>query len=374
MPEQSTATNFSAQAAEWLAQADRHIRGGNPGAAEALLKQAIETHPELDPAYHTLGLIAFETGNLAQAAELIGAAVSLRPTNALYHRNWGELLRRLGRFDEAVKEGQYACQLAPQDVDSHFNLGLALANQGVWPDAISAYQRALSLTPDHGLAWNNLGVAQERCGQRNEAVHSYRQAVQLNPQHVEAQFNLGVMHRQAGRLSEANECFRLVEEMAPGFSRENGVTAHRPIESTFPPQSSVRDTHTPKGRGVFVERFVRAGELVETAPVILLHVPYQTLPEEIKSYVFNWGKLCGIGSANALALGYGSLFNHDNPANLRYEADPANLALRFIATRDITTGEELTINYNAPHGTDENNSANWFDRMNIKPIVSSSPQ
>lgn len=56
------------------------------------------------------------------------------------------------------------------------------------------------------------------------------------------------------------------------------------------------------------------------------------------------------GSAHAVALGYGSLFNHDNPASLRYEADPGNLSLRFIATRDIAAGEELTINYNAPQG------------------------
>ena len=362
------------QADEFMAMADCLMQQGNTAEAEVVLRRAIEALPELDPAYHALGLMAFGAGDLDSAIDLVGKAASLCPSNALYHRNRGELCRRLGRFDEAVMAGQRASELAPQDVDAHFNLGLALSDRGDWPEAIASYHRALALRPDHGLTWNNMGVAQERCGQRTEAMQSYTRATQLNPGHVEAQFNLGVIYKQAGRLSEADHCFRLVQEMAPGFAEQKGLAAESHVAPILPPKVSMRDTRSARGRGVFAERNFMADELVETAPVVLLHIDYQALPDEIKSYVFNWGKLCGLGSAQALALGYGSLFNHDNPANLRYEADPANLALRFIAVRDISAGDELTINYNSPFGTDDKSNDGWFARMNIKPSVSSSSQ
>ena len=358
------------QAAECLLMAERLVCEDRRAEAEAVLMQAIEAFPKLDPAYHALGLMAFAAGNLERAVALVGQAVSICPASALYHRNLGELCRRLGRLDEAVAGGLRACELAPQDVDAHFNLGLALADRGEWEQAMASYQRALALRPDHGLTWNNLGVALERSGQRTEAMHAYLKATQLNPEHVEALLNLAVIYKQAGRLNDASDCFQRVQKLAPGFAETMGVATETRVAEVRPPRVSMRDTGSARGRGVFAERGFLAGDLVETAPVILLHTDYPALPEEIKNYVFNWGKLCGLGSAHAVALGYGSLFNHDNPANLRYEADPANLALRFVATRDITTGEELTINYDAPQGSYAGGDADWFARMRLAPIVS----
>jgi hypothetical protein len=76
-----------------------------------------------------------------------------------------------------------------------------------------------------------------------------------------------------------------------------------------------------------------------------------------------------VGSAHALALGYGSLYNHANPAALRYVPDPENLALAMFATRGVKAGEELTINYNAPSGLESVDDSLWFGRMNIAQII-----
>ena len=50
-------------------------------------------------------------------------------------------------------------------------------------------------------------------------------------------------------------------------------------------------------------------------------------------------------STLALALGYGSLYNHSYQPNARYDDQPAG-AMTFTALRDIRAGEEITINYN----------------------------
>jgi len=355
---------------EMLALAERLNLDGKTNEAETVLQDLIETSPELDPAYHLLGLIAYEAGNLALALELISKAVEIDPLNGLYQRNQGELYRRLGRLDEAIASGRRASEMLPLDVDTHYNLGLAFFDRGAWSEAIDAFKRVLMLKANHGLALNNLGAALVRCGNRTEAMPYFLKATQSNPDHLEALLNLAVLYRQEGRLNEARRCIERVELLAPGSAAKQSITLDTAVHPIAPPMVSIRDTGSAKGRGCFAEKDFEAGELVEAAPVVLQQANFAALPPEIKTYVFHWGALCGIGRAYALALGYGGLYNHDNPANMRYEADPANLVLRFLATRNIAAGEELTINYNNPSGTQNGSDRDWFAQMKVKPIVS----
>ena len=139
--------------------------------------------------------------------------------------------------------------------------------------------------------------------------------------------------------------------------------------STSLPDADVRDTGTAKGRGVYALRAYANDELVEACPVLLLCSPFAALPIELKTIVFDWMVLAQVPGAWAIPLGYGSLYNHDNPANLRYRAKPLEGLLLFIAARDIALGEELTINYNARGGDNEWHANNWFEgnRVEILP-------
>jgi len=139
-----------------------------------------------------------------------------------------------------------------------------------------------------------------------------------------------------------------------------------------PPVLYIKDTGTVKGRGVFALRDFSVGEIVEECPVILLDLPFAALPEALKRSVFNWRVLVGeTNNSFAIALGFGSIYNHDNPAAMRYDADSNNFTLKFIAVRDIRVGDELTINYNSIGGGTYWHDDNWFERMKIKPITSS---
>ena len=110
-----------------------------------------------------------------------------------------------------------------------------------------------------------------------------------------------------------------------------------------------------KGRGVFARRLIRKGEVLERVPVLV--VPLSDLENEsgetvIASYCFGWGE----GKA-ALALGYGSLYNHSYRPNARYD-DVGPQTKEYTALRDIKPGEEITINYNGKPGS---KSPVWFD-------------
>jgi uncharacterized protein len=135
-----------------------------------------------------------------------------------------------------------------------------------------------------------------------------------------------------------------------------------------PPDVYVKDTGTPKGRGVFAARRFSPGETVEECPVVLFRKPYEVLHKELKSIVFHWPVPAGAAATQALALGYGSLYNHANPSNLRYETDVEALVLRMVAVRSIEPGEELTINYNADGGAEVSDEDWWFEEKGINPL------
>ncbi|MDB5352981.1 MAG: hypothetical protein JWN86_4228 [Planctomycetota bacterium] len=103
-----------------------------------------------------------------------------------------------------------------------------------------------------------------------------------------------------------------------------------------------------KGRGVFAGRPIAKDEIIERVPMLV--IPKKEFDEHLGStilykYCFDWRK-----DSVALALGYGSLYNHSFGPNALYEDVGPQLKV-FIALRDIRPGEEITINYNGrPRG------------------------
>ena len=97
-----------------------------------------------------------------------------------------------------------------------------------------------------------------------------------------------------------------------------------------------------KGRGVISTREIERGELVESSPLIAIakeEVPAAT-STILKDYVF-----AGSEGVAYVALGIGSLFNHDPACNLEIWLDEPALTMQFIAVSDIAAEQELTIAY-----------------------------
>lgn len=138
---------------------------------------------------------------------------------------------------------------------------------------------------------------------------------------------------------------------------------------TTPPDGSricVRDTGTPRGRGVFAARNFAVGELIETSLVVVVEARFEQLPGVLQRMVFSWRDADGSREVHGLALGCGSLYNGANPANVRYERDLIQAQIRFFAARDIARGEELTINYSAGDGSPATKDDAWFDEHGIR--------
>lgn len=110
------------------------------------------------------------------------------------------------------------------------------------------------------------------------------------------------------------------------------------------------------GRGVFTAHDIEKGSMIEIAPVLVIpkeqvQIIHGTV---LHDYYFRWGNDM---ESCAIALGYGSLYNHSFEPNLTFEMDFGNQTIDFYAFRDIAAGEELTFNYN---GNEEDTRPLWF--------------
>jgi len=111
------------------------------------------------------------------------------------------------------------------------------------------------------------------------------------------------------------------------------------------------------GRGVFATEFIPIGTLIEIAPVIVIPAADLKLIHTtiLHDYYFLWSD---DGEEGAIALGYGSLYNHSFKPNAEYYTNRDTITIDVFAIADIEVGEEITFNYN---GMPHDDTPIWFE-------------
>ncbi len=111
------------------------------------------------------------------------------------------------------------------------------------------------------------------------------------------------------------------------------------------------------GRGVFASQAIAVGSVIEACPVLELTIEDEALMKKdgvLYSYFFLWPKIPKV----AIALGYGSLYNHSYNPNATYKKKINDAVVEYVAIKDIGPDEEITINYNNGNPNDKNPL--WF--------------
>jgi SET domain-containing protein len=108
------------------------------------------------------------------------------------------------------------------------------------------------------------------------------------------------------------------------------------------------------GNGVFVLDGARAGDVIERCPVIFIPAEERSAIDDtvIGSYYYEW-----VDGDGAVALGFGSMYNHDDDPNAEFDFDEAGESIVISAVRDIGPGEEVFIRYWPEAEVDPG----WFD-------------
>jgi tetratricopeptide (TPR) repeat protein len=209
---------LSAANAAVFAAAVQHHQAGHLHEAEPLYRQVLTLNPVHADSLHLLGVLALQVGRHDLAADLIGQAIGIDATIALYHTNLGNALKALDRLDESIACYRRAITLKPRYPEAYNNLAAALLAQNGPDEAAACLRKAVELRPDLPDAHNNLGNLLVDLGRPDEAVACYRRSVALRPDYPEAHNNLGAALRELGRLDEAILCYRKALAFQPNFA------------------------------------------------------------------------------------------------------------------------------------------------------------
>lgn len=112
-----------------------------------------------------------------------------------------------------------------------------------------------------------------------------------------------------------------------------------------------------KGRGIFTSELISKGAIIEVCPVIVCPAQDRKLIDQsfLYNYYFLWEEDL---KSTAIALGFGSLYNHSYQPNAIYRTYYEDQIIEFIALKDILPHTEITVNYNY----DPNDQTPvWFD-------------
>ena len=98
---------------------------------------------------------------------------------------------------------------------------------------------------------------------------------------------------------------------------------------------------TGKGRGVFAMAAVRRGEIIESAPVLL--VPTAQNDTFVASFLGHFMFQTDDGRRYAIGLGFSSMINHSDDANAVFSVSTERIVIH--ARRAIAAGAEVTVDY-----------------------------
>ena len=114
------------------------------------------------------------------------------------------------------------------------------------------------------------------------------------------------------------------------------------------------------GRGVFARYNIIKGKIIERCPII--EVPkhdVSNLRESILvTYFFYFGKN---KERLAIALGFGSIYNHSHKPNAMFKIKQKDMIIDFIALKDIKKYDEIVFNYYNCSKPKEKKRPLWFE-------------
>jgi tetratricopeptide (TPR) repeat protein len=119
----------------------------DPGAWEQY-HEAIREGDYVADAYCNLGILEYESGNIAKAADRFTLSLKSEPRHFESHFNLANLYLDAGDLKLARLHYEIAAEIEPSFSSLHFNLGLAHLREGDLEGALKCLRRALELTSE----------------------------------------------------------------------------------------------------------------------------------------------------------------------------------------------------------------------------------
>jgi len=177
-------------------------RSARLGLAESHYLRVVKLDPENDEAWHLLGVVAYQQGQMAKAIRHFRKALKLRPRHAQALNNLALALKAQGDLDGAREAFSQALAVRPEYVEAALNLGLLEEARGDAVAAEAAWRQGLAWRPDDPALLTCLGNLLRRMERAEEAIALLSRVHDLAPG-AESAGNLALALIDAGRYREA---------------------------------------------------------------------------------------------------------------------------------------------------------------------------
>jgi protein O-GlcNAc transferase len=250
-----------------LASAVSLHQAGRLAEAERIYREVLAREPDNSDALHLLGVLAAQSGRLAESVDLIRRAVRSRP------------------FAEA-----------------YYNLALSLQGMERLNEVIAAYREAIRLKPDYAEAQGNLGKVLRNIAQLNEALACFREAIRLKPELMYAYENLIFalpFHPSTDAATVLAEARRWERQFAS------------PLATFIEPHPNGRDPERRLRIGYVSPNFREHCQSLFTIPLLSNHdhkafeifcysdvARNSAVTERIRGYADQWRQISGISDAD----------------------------------------------------------------------------
>jgi tetratricopeptide (TPR) repeat protein len=127
----------------------------------------------------------------------------------------GETYEIGGKYEEAAAAYQKAVELKPDNAGYYNNLGNVLAKLGKIAEAEAAYQKSATLDPANAAnAWRNLGIVLFQSGKYKEAIDPLKKSLDLDPKSAQGWYVLGAV--LVGAMDFKKEGDKVIPVLLPG--------------------------------------------------------------------------------------------------------------------------------------------------------------
>ena len=137
----------------------RLIQYGDYDLAENAIDHRLAENAHNPDLNHLKGLIAYNQGHLEEAEEWIRKAIFIKPDEASYHNNIGNIFKANGALKKAEESYRRAMELDPNSPDSISNIGTIYLAAGNPEYALTFFDSALAVQPGYAEAQINMSSA-----------------------------------------------------------------------------------------------------------------------------------------------------------------------------------------------------------------------
>lgn len=187
--------------------------------ANMVYQAILELEPSQPDAYHLLGVLDLQNGQVASAIQQIEKAISINLNNPEYFNNLGSAYQENEQFRRAEAAFLKAIELKVSYAEAYFNLGNLYQRTHETIKAINAYEEALTINPSYISALLNLGVLYFQQLQLDKAESLFLKADKLSPKNANIGYNLAAVYHARGKYFQAKHLFTNLIQKADKLSR-----------------------------------------------------------------------------------------------------------------------------------------------------------